>query len=508
MLTANEFDFIETPLNPFTVCELPNKKLLAVEVEVDAEEAVLKCYNEDLKKFTLINAKSVHYPFDIAINEDGQTYISDKYANVSLFDIRFQLLKNYGRSPGSSILKLKIPKGISYKNGLLFICDSLDQKIVILNKELKYKKSINLDYSPQQIKVTDYCVCILSEEFLYFYETDFKLKHQYKFTNEFRSRVFEIDSYFYQFTSKPDEIHCYDIYGILLHKFSIQHRFRLPHFDFGSFLFIHKQQLYLKHGPFKVRLAKQSTGSAPKLAKQIGKLKRFNFSCCGFYPLPNEDILISTKDSIEIYDKDLKMKKIVKADHRKCYFTLNPLGEVFVLDTEFVSISVFDKDLEFKRIVKLPFTRVNRISHYKDHFYITDTENQRMIVIKLEHDRFHHWTPEFDYAPKEIAVANSTACVSSITGEVFFHDVNSWYTKYRYNYGGIDYRIFTIKSRFYIVDPYKSKRIYCHDVDGVFIEEYRLWEFMSANTLATSDIGLRLLGVNLELVLFKRNDNK
>ncbi len=82
-------------------------------------------------------------------------YITDEQNKRTIkLDFEFKTIKTIG-SLGSSFNQFNTPPGISCKDGILNICDFMNTRIQIYNKDLEFIGTIKMDYNPYLIKITN-----------------------------------------------------------------------------------------------------------------------------------------------------------------------------------------------------------------------------------------------------------------------------------------------------------------------------------------------------------------
>jgi hypothetical protein len=115
----------------------------------------LTLYDENfslIKRVDKINEVSL-IPVGIASYEK-HLYITDKQNNcIIMLDFEFNKIKTIG-SLGAYFNQFNKPSGICCKNGILYICDHVNQRIQIYNKDLEFIDTIKMDYNPCLIKIT------------------------------------------------------------------------------------------------------------------------------------------------------------------------------------------------------------------------------------------------------------------------------------------------------------------------------------------------------------------
>ena len=213
MIKSDECEISYIDHMPYDVCVLNNKHLIVV------HDDCLSLYNEffnlvrsideiDFKKFT---------PASIACNDENQLYISDwKENRIIMTDMEFTKLKVYGENN-----ELSRPWSLSFNTGVLYACDFNNKSLKLFDKDLELFKTVKLGYQPWQMKASDKIVCINT---YYFYDTVFYSKDEFTplccYKNQ-QCRISVINSHFYGYSYKTNEIYCYDDTGNFIESIEV-----------------------------------------------------------------------------------------------------------------------------------------------------------------------------------------------------------------------------------------------------------------------------------------------
>jgi hypothetical protein len=179
-----------------------------------------------IKVVSKINNKPLK-PFGGAIGDNNTVYISDLH-NDRLIMTNFQCEETLAETSGKFY-------GISFRNSLLFACETHNNRIKIFDADLKNCKIFSVDYYPWLIKVTEYRICVkalpihlvasfkvfdgkcitsasIPEAPLYFYDTTtFNFVCMY---DRSVGRISEIGLKFYEWCDSKRILYCYNEQGV------------------------------------------------------------------------------------------------------------------------------------------------------------------------------------------------------------------------------------------------------------------------------------------------------
>lgn len=107
---------------------------------VDAFNNRIQVYTDDGKPVAILGESDriaeVHYPYDIAVDQNGDLFVVEYGAGrVSKFSRSGRLLGRYGRSgPGQDVAQFSTPWGVSVdRRGRVYVCDTGNRRIVELD---------------------------------------------------------------------------------------------------------------------------------------------------------------------------------------------------------------------------------------------------------------------------------------------------------------------------------------------------------------------------------------
>ncbi len=203
------------------MCVLANNQIVA-----STNNNSLSLFDENfdlIKRIERIDDKPI-YSFGVAYNPTNNKIYASNWSNdcVYMLDLGLNKLKSYGSQGMNNNNNLYRPFGICINNDLLYICDASNQRIQILNPDLAYIGTINLNYVPYTIKISKTSICVCGSNCtLNFYDLNTRaLKRQY--TNV-SGRINEIDSVFYFVTFSPTKkLCCYDTDGNSIEEIDIE----------------------------------------------------------------------------------------------------------------------------------------------------------------------------------------------------------------------------------------------------------------------------------------------
>ncbi len=146
---------------------------------------------------------------------DNHLYIADQLSySIIKLDNELNKIKSIG-SLGSGSNQFRSPYGICCKDGILYICDNGNQRIQIYNKDLEFFDSVEVNYTPWLIKITNSLIFVQAGQvkslFIYDYYS-LSLKHKIDNPAEY-CRLSEINSNVYRFNCKSKSVLFYDENG-------------------------------------------------------------------------------------------------------------------------------------------------------------------------------------------------------------------------------------------------------------------------------------------------------
>ena len=242
---ANKVCEIKQSVDNLDICILPNNRILS------GRYAALTIYDENLNQIIRvdkINEKVIDC-YGVACSQNGYIFASSVANNcIYKFDMELNLKASFGVK-GNDNGSLYVPTGICYFDDHLYICDSNNMRIQILDVELNYTSTIPLDYSPHTIRISDKTIGIYGYNgTINFYDFNSKtLKRQYA---GIVGRISEINSNFYVTSWKPSLcVYCFNNDGekvneINLDRFS-QHKFFSNEWGWDGHIFYFNNSIYI-----------------------------------------------------------------------------------------------------------------------------------------------------------------------------------------------------------------------------------------------------------------------
>lgn len=223
-IKTSDYEIIETNDRPYDLCTLPNDTLVTAN-RADGNLTIL-----DSNTFKLINKidkidDSNFIPRGLTVNSRQKCiYILDElHSQIIMTDFNFKKLDSYGNY-GSNKNQFDDPSSFCFFNDYLYVSDRNNERIQILTPDLEYFNSIQLNYKPYMVKVTNKRICVTcvettSERGVYFYDSDsLKLKHKYE---ESVGKLSEINASFYLLCCNSKVLHCFNTDGILIKQVNV-----------------------------------------------------------------------------------------------------------------------------------------------------------------------------------------------------------------------------------------------------------------------------------------------
>jgi hypothetical protein len=195
---------LKVDFEPFSLCSLSNGNLLSCNNES------LTIFDKNLKiikSVTKFDTLSL-FCFYATTNHKDKIYISNSEENrVIITDLELNMIKIIG-TYGKSNDQFDHPRGISYYESHIYICDYGNLRIQVLDGEtLEFEKQIELDYNPVQIKLANNVAVVGSLFSLYFYNLiDFSLIRKYDGHN---GTISVLNSNFYEYFAFNQRFYCY-----------------------------------------------------------------------------------------------------------------------------------------------------------------------------------------------------------------------------------------------------------------------------------------------------------
>jgi hypothetical protein len=151
-------------------------------------------------------------------------------------DLDFNFIKQFG-GKGSTNQKLFYPRGITFDEDSIYICDSNNNRIQKLSEDLIYQESYELNFAPWDIKIIKNVACIRSFGEPYsnslYYLNPFRFKTR---IGNSKSAICSINSWFYVNNYFDKRIECYDINGNLVDYKDLDNLYeKEEYYSFGYF---------------------------------------------------------------------------------------------------------------------------------------------------------------------------------------------------------------------------------------------------------------------------------
>ncbi len=206
-LNSLKHQIIDLTVKPDDVCIMPNGFIL----NANSTDRNLTLYDETLslrKTVDKLDNQGV-LAYSITTNEMSTVYILDK-SKRKLFVTDLEL--NWMRTLNFHKSKIQ-PEAVCYHDGLLYVSDSCNKQIIILNARFKEVNALKVDFEPFYIKIQNNIGLITALNSTYIYSIQpFELKRKYE--NIF-GRISEINSFFYVYNSQHERFYCFNQNGVL-----------------------------------------------------------------------------------------------------------------------------------------------------------------------------------------------------------------------------------------------------------------------------------------------------
>ena len=149
-------------------------------------------------------------------------YIADHLNHrILMTDYKFNLIKSVG-SQGTSYNQLDHPFDLCQLNNYLYVCDTHNERIQVLNNDLEFVKSFAVDSEPYQIKSLNSMLAVQATMEIYFYNSsDLSLIQKY---DHGLCIISKINSNIYGFNSEENKLFCYDENSNLSEEINFDHK--------------------------------------------------------------------------------------------------------------------------------------------------------------------------------------------------------------------------------------------------------------------------------------------
>ena len=219
------FEKISIDVEPFEMCRLSN------DCFISSNGKTVSAFDKNFKKFKQIDIPG--HAISCAISKYENIYIADnEKCCIYLMDNHLNLIE--------TSLTLDDPSSICCKEELLFVCNCRKKQIQIFKLDFDYYDTIQLDYEPYLIEVSNTTIAICGFKGVFFYDKatkKLKKEYFYKFV-----KINFIDSYFFVVSCKtPKKLYIFDQDGELIDEMNLEKINDLDIFD--GFMFSTKDHL-------------------------------------------------------------------------------------------------------------------------------------------------------------------------------------------------------------------------------------------------------------------------
>ena len=175
-LKMGNYETIDLVEDSNDFCILPNGNLLLSNFFTSKS---LTLYDENfifIKSITRLNNKDIR-AFSIETNDLDRIYINDNGQSIVMTDLELNYLGEYGAYEYGD-QKIKTAYYMLFHNELLYVCDYIDNSILILDSDLIRISKIQLNIKPVQLQIFNNTACVVpskEDKFFYLYNlVDFK----------------------------------------------------------------------------------------------------------------------------------------------------------------------------------------------------------------------------------------------------------------------------------------------------------------------------------------------
>ena len=126
---------------------------------------------------------------------------------VIVIDFDMNFIKYFSLKNGEN--KIAYPYGLCFKNGFLYISDSIKRHIQVFNQNLEFSQSLKLKYQPMQLQASNSILAVKSDDGIYFHDIN-SLNIISLYNLSFEINLSEIDSMFYGFYHHTKEFYYFD----------------------------------------------------------------------------------------------------------------------------------------------------------------------------------------------------------------------------------------------------------------------------------------------------------
>ena len=240
-----DYTINDLEIRPFDSIVLPNDLILFA----NRDDKKLTLCDENFKVIKTIDKidNRGFYPEAVALNgKNNRIYFTNRDSHeVIMTDLNVCKIKSFG-SIGSIERQFNDPCGICYIDGFVYVCDSKNERIQILNEELEYCKSVPLDYEPWLIKGSNNLICIERNDgqgiSFYDLKANFSLIHNYEHG---WGKISNLNGCFYECCVKKKRIYCYDEEGSIIEEINIDRFDNIISNSWDGYLFSFKKNLLM-----------------------------------------------------------------------------------------------------------------------------------------------------------------------------------------------------------------------------------------------------------------------
>jgi hypothetical protein len=233
-------------IRPFDSIILPNDLILFA----NRDDKKLTLCDENFRIIKTIDKieNRGFYPEAVAVAIDSpkRIYFTNRDSHeVIMTDLNVNKIKSFG-SIGQLNDQFNDPCGIAYIEGLVYVCDSKNERIQILHSGLEFCKSVPLDYEPWLIKGSSNVVCIERNDGqgISFYN----LKDNFSLIQNYYhgwGKISNLNGSFYECCVKKKRIYCYDEEGSLIDEINVERFDNIISNSWDGYLFTFKTNLLM-----------------------------------------------------------------------------------------------------------------------------------------------------------------------------------------------------------------------------------------------------------------------
>jgi hypothetical protein len=241
-LRNSSYKEIDLETRPFDCIVLPNNSILFS----NRDDKKLTLCDENFKCIKTVDKfdEKSFYPEAVAFDGQNRIYITNRDSHdVILTDLNLNKIKSFG-SIGNGRDQFDDPCGICYINGLVYICDTKNERVKILNASLEYHDSVGLEFEPWLIKGSSNLVCIERNDGkgISFYNLNDNFNLVFNYSHGW-GKISMINSCFYECCVKSRRVYCYDENGFLIEDINIDRLEFVLSNSWDGYLFCFKNNL-------------------------------------------------------------------------------------------------------------------------------------------------------------------------------------------------------------------------------------------------------------------------